>query len=318
MKINKQFKHLGRPKKSDAKAVNEQDRQQMTLFIDHLWMHDGLSEHTLNSYRNDLLQFARWLFESGKCLLTVERSLVQSYLSYRGEQGITARSGARMLSCLRRFYAYALEMQLIDFDPVAKVESPKLGKPLPHTLSEFDVERLLSAPDVETPLGVRDLAMLELMYASGLRVSELIAIQFGEIDLIQGVVRVMGKGSKERLVPFGDSAAEAIAVYLKSSRPELLGNKQTDVLFISQRGQQMSRQTFWHRIKQIAQLAGINSHLSPHTLRHAFATHLLSHGADLRTLQLLLGHSDMSTTQIYTHIAKERLKSIHKAHHPRA
>jgi len=303
--------------KTKTPAIQPADEQQISLFIDHLWMHDGLSQHTLNSYRTDLGLFSRWLSAQSAQLLAVTSELVLQFIADRAEAKYSARSTARMLSCLRRFYAYALENNVMMHDPTAQVESPKLAKPLPHSLSESDVEKLLAAPDGESLLGCRDLAMLELMYASGLRVSELINIEFSQISLNQGVLRVLGKGSKERLVPFGDAAAEAINRYLKTTRANYLGDKNCDYLFISKRGQKMTRQTFWYRIKYYAQVAGISKHLSPHTLRHAFATHLLSHGADLRTLQLLLGHSDLSTTQIYTHIAKERLKSIHAQHHPR-
>ncbi|TQV86746.1 site-specific tyrosine recombinase XerD [Aliikangiella coralliicola] len=280
-------------------------------------MHDGLSQHTLDSYRTDLTLFARWLKEQNLNLLEVNGEALQDYFSFRYDKKYSSRSTARLLSCLRRFYGYLLEQNLMTTDPTAKIAAPKLGKPLPHTLSESDVEKLLAAPDQEDELGIRDLAMLELMYASGLRVSELINLEFSQLSLVQGVLRVVGKGSKERLVPFGEAAMAAIENYLKKSRSLLLGSKVCDSLFLSKRGQKMTRQTFWYRIKHHAQQAGITKHLSPHTLRHAFATHLLAHGADLRTLQLLLGHSDLSTTQIYTHIAKERLKTIHGQHHPR-
>ena len=301
----------------DNKAINPVDAERITLFTDSLWMHDGLSQNTLDSYRSDLQLFSIWLCKQKQQFLSVDLEIVQDYLKYRHDNQYSARSTARLLSSLRRFYAYLLEQNLVDGDPTAKIASPKLGKPLPHSLSETDIELLLDAPDPDDILGSRDLAMLELMYASGLRVTELISLEFSQISLVQGAVRVVGKGNKERLVPFGDAASVAIENYLKSSRCLLLGTKTCDNLFLSKRAQKMTRQTFWHRIKQYAQLAGIKKHLSPHTLRHAFATHLLAHGADLRTLQLLLGHSDLSTTQIYTHIAKERLKSLHKEHHPR-
>jgi len=300
-----------------SKKINPQDEQHITRFVDSLWMHDGLSQHTLDSYRIDLTLFANWLFPQSINLLKVSDETVQLYLSHRYQQKYSARSTARLLSCLRRFYQYAIELALIDYDPLAKIKSPKLTRSLPHSLSEEDVELLLSAPDLEDPLGCRDQAMIELMYASGLRVSELVALEFTQISMNQGVVKIIGKGNKERLVPFGEMAQSSIEQYLKSSRSILLGSKQSDHVFLSRRGQSMTRQTFWHRIKFQAKVAGIKKHLSPHTLRHAFATHLLGHGADLRTLQLLLGHSDLSTTQIYTHIAKERLQQLHAAHHPR-
>jgi len=293
------------------------DAQQIALFADHLWMHDGLSQHTLSSYQTDLKIFARWLVGQNASLLSINESILQDYLSLRFSQKFSERSTARLLSTLRRFYAYAVEANSIQFDPTAKIASPKLSKPLPKTLSESDVEQLLNAPDVSTDIGIRDIAMIELMYASGLRVSELISIEFSQISLQQGVVRVLGKGSKERLVPFGEVALTAIEQYIKAARNTYVGNRSCDYLFVSARGKKMTRQTFWHRLKFYARQTSIKTDLSPHTLRHAFATHLLTHGADLRTLQLLLGHSDLSTTQIYTHIAKERLQHIHSVHHPR-
>jgi integrase/recombinase XerD len=302
---------------SDLASISQQDSQQIGFFADHLWMHDGLSKHTLSSYQNDLKKFAQWLKPQALSLLSIDDSNIQDYLSLRFSKKFSERSTARLLSTLRRFYAYAIEANLIDFDPTANIASPKLSKPLPKTLSESDVEQLLAAPDITTDIGIRDLAMIELMYASGLRVSELISVEFSQISLQQGVVRVMGKGSKERLVPFGDVALEAIERYIKLARANYLGGKTCDYLFVSSRGQQMTRQTFWYRLKFYTKHTSIKTDLSPHTLRHAFATHLLTHGADLRTLQLLLGHSDLSTTQIYTHIAKERLKQIHSEHHPR-
>lgn len=303
--------------KAAMTKINQADIDLISLFIDSIWMHDGLSQNTLNSYRTDLNLFSRWLAKNSSNLLLVNNQDLQNYLSLRHNKKYSARSTARLLSSLRRFYAYALEKTLITADPTAKIPSPKLGKPLPHTLSEFDVEQLLNATDPDDPIGCRDLAMLELMYASGLRVSELISLEFSQLSLLQGVVRVIGKGNKERLVPFGEAASAAIEGYLKNARGYFLNKTPSDHLFLSKRGTQMTRQTFWYRIKHYAQVIGIKKHLSPHTLRHAFATHLLAHGADLRTLQLLLGHSDLSTTQIYTYIAKERLKSLHQQHHPR-
>jgi len=302
---------------SDIIEINPRDQNQIESFADHLWMHDGLSQHTLASYQTDLKLFARWLNSQKSHLLGLSAFHLQDYLAARYQKKYSARSSARMLSSLRRFYAYAIEAKLIDHDPTAKIDSPKLGSPLPKTLSEAQVEALLQQPDLETDIGVRDRAMIEFMYASGLRVSELINIEFSQLSLLQGVVRVIGKGDKERLIPFGEQALVAIERYIKTCRNHYLGNKRSDHLFLSKRGQKMTRQTFWYRIKFYAQQANITVNLSPHTLRHAFATHLLSHGADLRSLQLLLGHSDLSTTQIYTHIAKERLQQIHAAHHPR-
>ena len=232
--------------------------------------------------------------------------------------GLTARSTARTLSSVRSFYRYLLRENKVVIDPTLQIDNPKMGRKLPDTLSEQEVEQLLEAPDVETPLGLRDRTMLEFLYAAGLRVSELVNLKITEINLRQGVLRVTGKGSKERLVPIGEEALRWLNGFVKDSRPSLLkGVTASDVVFPSNRGGCMTRQAFWYRVKLHAQTAGIRTHLSPHTLRHAFATHLLNHGADLRVVQLLLGHSDLSTTQIYTHVAKHRLKSLHKQHHPR-
>ena len=300
-----------------AKKIVEADATQISIFADYLWMHDGLSKNTLASYQTDLKLFAKWLMPIEYNLLSFDEGVLQSYLSQRFKKKYSQRSTARFLSTLRRFCAYAIEENLIDSDPTAKIALPKLSKPLPQTLSEKDIELLIAAPNIETDIGIRDVAMIELMYASGLRVSELINIQFSQLSLQQGVVRVMGKGSKERLVPFGEVALSAIERYVKTARVNYLGDLSSDYLFISRRGKKMTRQTFWYRLKHYSKLTNIKTKLSPHTLRHAFATHLLAHGADLRTLQLLLGHSDLSTTTIYTHVAKERLQQIHATHHPR-
>ncbi len=286
-------------------------------FIDAQWIERGLSENTLSAYRTDLIQFSQWLKTQSLKLENVSRADIQSYLGYRLNHHYKARSTARMLSCLRRFYRYLLNNHLIKEDPTLQIDNPKLGRPLPKTLSEHDIDILLSAPDINTPLGLRDRAMLETLYACGLRVSELVNLRLGEINLRQGVLRIMGKGSKERLVPLGEEAIRWIQQYIQHARPILLNEQKNDVLFPSQRGSVMTRQTFWHRLKKIAVEAGISKPLTPHTLRHAFATHLLNHGADLRVVQLLLGHSDLSTTQIYTHIAQHRLHDLHKQHHPR-
>ncbi len=297
--------------------LDPQDREQIENFADHLWMQDGLSQNTLASYQRDLKLFAIWLKTRNNSLTDLDSADIQDYLALRYKKKYSQRSTARLLSSLRRFYSYAIEAQLIAHDPTAKIDSPKLGSPLPKTLSETQVEDLLAQPDLDTDIGIRDRAMIEFMYASGLRVSELINIEFSQISLVQGVVRVIGKGNKERLIPFGEQALYAVERYIKTSRNHYLAGKSSDVLFLSRRGQKMTRQTFWYRIKFYAQQANIKVNLSPHTLRHAFATHLLTHGADLRSLQLLLGHSDLSTTQIYTHIAKERLQQLHATHHPR-
>lgn len=287
-------------------------------FLDALWLERGLSQNTLSAYRADLSLFATWLENKSTTLLSVSRDDVLAYLSYRYQKKFHPRSTARFLSCIRRFYHWLLREERIAIDPTLNVESPKLGRSLPKTLSEAEVEQLLAAPDVNTALGLRDRAMLEVLYASGLRITELISLSMTSINLRQGVVRVMGKGSKERLVPLGEEASSWMMKYIESARAELLNGAASEVLFISQRAQMMTRQTFWHRIKHHAATSGIRSRLSPHTLRHAFATHLLNHGADLRVVQLLLGHSDVSTTTIYTHVAKERLKSLYLQHHPRA
>ncbi|NLC99471.1 MAG: site-specific tyrosine recombinase XerD [Gammaproteobacteria bacterium] len=293
------------------------DLSALTRFLDAAWLQRGLSENTRMAYRSDLEHFARWLLERGETLLDVRRETLLEYLSWRLENGYKARSSARFLSGARGFYQYLLEEGLIIENPTLQVELPQIGRSLPDTLSEADVEALLAAPDIEEVLGLRDRCMLEVLYACGLRVTELISLTLDQLNMRQGVVRVMGKGSKERLVPLGETALDWLVLYIKEGRGELLNAASTDVLFPSQRGQQMTRQTFWHRIKIHAQQAGISKPLSPHTLRHAFATHLLNHGADLRVVQMLLGHSDLSTTQIYTHVAKARLQAIHSEHHPR-
>jgi integrase/recombinase XerD len=297
--------------------VNTEHQLLVDSYLDAIWMEKGLSDNTLASYRRDLAAFAEWLEKQGSQLLRVNSALLQNYLSARFEQQFSARSTSRLLSCLRGFFRYQVRESRIQADPTALVENPKLGRPLPKSLTEQDVEALLAAPDTSTALGLRDRTMLELLYATGLRVSELVGLSLHQVNLRQGVVRVFGKGSKERLVPVGEEALSWLQRYLRESRPMLFKEVQSDVLFPSSRGRQMTRQTFWHRLKQSAFTAGIEKPLSPHTLRHAFATHLLNHGADLRVVQMLLGHSDLSTTQIYTHIASSRMKSLHAQHHPR-
>ena len=286
-------------------------------YLSALWLERGLSENTLTSYRSDLESCSRWLRNQALDLLSAAESDVQAYLAVRFEQRNSARSVARALSCLRGFYAYCLREGKIKSNPTAMIESPKLGRPLPKSLTEEDVERLLQAPNSDTPVGMRDKAMLELLYATGLRVSELVGLELSQINLRQGVVRVMGKGGKERLVPVGEEALACLLTYLRETRQALLGKGGSEVLFPSARGVGMTRQTFWHRIKHWARIAGIEKPISPHVLRHAFATHLVNHGADLRVVQLLLGHSDLSTTQIYTHVARARMRELHAKHHPR-
>jgi len=286
-------------------------------FLDALWLEKGLSPHTRSAYRTDLLAFARWLEGRGLTLESVGRDAVLDHLGWRLSEGYQARSTARFLSGLRSFYRYAVREGRLAENPTLLVSMPQLGAPLPKSLSEADVEALLAAPDTEDTLGLRDRTMLEVLYATGLRVTELISLTLDEINLREGSLRVFGKGSKERLIPLGEEAIAWLESYLKTARPLLLGGQPGDILFPSQRGTPMTRQTFWHRIKLHAQVAGIRTSLSPHTLRHAFATHLLNHGADLRTVQMLLGHTSLSTTQIYTHVARVRLQQLHAQHHPR-
>ncbi|HTF94777.1 MAG TPA: site-specific tyrosine recombinase XerD [Cellvibrio sp.] len=299
------------------KTPCEPDLVLINAFLDSSWMEKGLSNHTQESYRRDLTQFAIWLNYHADGLMTADSAAIQRFLEFRFQQKLSSRTSARFLSCLRGFYRYLLRENLLKENPVALIENPKLGKPLPKSLTESDVEALLAAPDVENPIGLRDRTMLEVLYACGLRVSELVGLNMSQINLRQNVVRIIGKGSKERLVPMGEEAAIWLERYLCEARPVLLNNIPDEIVFPSTRAQPMTRQTFWYRIKYWAEVAGINAELSPHTLRHAFATHLLNHGADLRVVQLLLGHSDLSTTQIYTHVAKLRMKQQHALHHPR-
>lgn len=296
---------------------NQQDNPVIDGYLDAVWMEKGLSQNSLSAYRRDLIQFDQWLGTVHTSLLSVDKTDVEGYLAHRLERRHSARSTARLLSCLRGFYRWQLRERHVDSDPTLDIDAPKLPRSLPKSLTESEVEALLDAPDTEDAVELRDRAMLELLYASGLRVSELVTLRVGQINLAQGVLRVVGKGSKERLVPTGEEALQWLQRYLRHSRPVLLGERGGDVLFPSRRGRQMTRQTFWHRIKTYALRADIEKHLSPHTLRHAFATHLINHGADLRVVQLLLGHSDLSTTQIYTHVARQRLKELHARHHPR-
>lgn len=286
-------------------------------FLDAVWMEEGLSDNTLSAYRSDLLIFAQWLHGQAKNLLEVDNGLLSGFLGSRFHAGVSARTSARLLSSLRRFYGYCLRENLITVDPTGLIVSPHIGKPLPTSLSEHDVDLLLAAPETSNALGHRDKTMLEMLYATGLRVSELVNLKFTEISFRQGVVRITGKGDKERLVPVGEEAMAWLESYMTQARPVILGGRQSDYLFVTRRGGSMTRQSFWYIIKRYAKKAGITRDLSPHTLRHAFATHLLNHGADLRVVQLLLGHADLSTTQIYTHIAKERLQELHAKYHPR-
>ena len=284
-------------------------------FLDAVWVEQGLSENTLSAYSSDLRIFAKWL--AGKSMLEVDTGDLSKFLASRYNAGIGNRSSARILSSLRRFYGYYIRENRLAIDPTALIESPHIGRPLPVSLSEQDVDLLLSAPEVTNTHGFRDKAMLEMLYATGLRVSELVGLKFEQISFRQGVVRIIGKGNKERLVPVGEEAMSWLESYMNNARKTILGERQCDYLFVTNRADGMTRQAFWHIIKRHAKKAGINKELSPHTLRHAFATHLLNHGADLRVVQLLLGHADLSTTQIYTHIARERLKELHSKFHPR-
>lgn len=293
------------------------DQSLIESFIDSLWMERGLSENTLSAYRSDLGLFQKFINTRKITLLCVQRADILSYLAARSTQGGRPRSTARMLSTLRRFYRYQVRIKQISTDPTAQIDAPKIGRPLPDSLTEKEVELLLAAPDIDDYLGLRDRSMIEMLYATGLRVSELVRLSCDEINLNLGFVKIIGKGGKERLVPTGEEAQEWLQRYFIEARPFILGNRQTNFLFVTKRGSSMTRQAFWHIIQKYAGLAGIHKHLSPHTLRHSFATHLLNHGADLRVVQMLLGHSDLSTTQIYTHIARARLKSLHAEHHPR-
>ncbi|MFB9135988.1 site-specific tyrosine recombinase XerD [Vibrio olivae] len=288
-------------------------------FLDAMWMERGLSENTLASYRNDLMKLLAWMEENNYRLNFISLTGLQQYQTWLLDQDYKQTSRARMLSAIRRLFQYLHREKVRADDPSALLVSPKLPKRLPKDLTEDQVDALLNAPDPNDPLELRDKAMLELLYATGLRVTELVSLTMENISLRQGVVRVTGKGGKERLVPMGEDAVDWIETFLEKGRSILLGEQTSDVVFPSKRARQMTRQTFWHRIKHYAVLAGIDTEmLSPHVLRHAFATHLLNYGADLRVVQMLLGHSDLSTTQIYTHVATERLKQIHNQHHPRA
>ncbi|MEW5788035.1 MAG: site-specific tyrosine recombinase XerD [Pseudomonadota bacterium] len=291
---------------------------ELDRFCDALWLEDGLSPRSLESYRRDLTQLFAWLGEQHIAPDQAQRDRIQAFLAHRTlDQGIAARSLARQLTAIKRYHRWLLREGRRPDDPSLTVEAPRLPKPLPKTLSESEVEALLAAPDVATPLGLRDKAMLEALYAAGFRVSELVGLPLAAVSLTDGVARVMGKGRKERLVPLGEEARDWIAHYQAEARPVLLKGRGSEALFVTERGGPMTRQMFWYLIKRHAATAGIRSALSPHTLRHAFATHLLNHGADLRVVQILLGHADIATTQIYTHVAKERLKRLHAQHHPR-
>jgi integrase/recombinase XerD len=286
-------------------------------FLDAVWMERGLSPNTLAAYRADLTALERWLDERHAGLESARRGDLLEFMASRVQAGAQPRSTARQLSSFRRFYRYLVREGSVREDPTAQIAMPKVGRSLPRSLTEEEVEALLASPAVSDPLGHRDRTMFEVLYATGLRVSELVSLKLTSVNLGQGVLRIVGKGNRERLIPLGEEAVQWLQQFLQGPRIEILLERQTDYLFPTRRGDCMTRQAFWHIIKRHAQKAGIRKELSPHTLRHAFASHLLNHGADLRVVQLLLGHSDLSTTQIYTHVARERLKELHSQHHPR-
>ena len=303
-------------KKNDARA-REASQAGIDRFIDALWLEDGLSSNTLAAYRLDLQGYADWLAqEPGKALDATQEADLLAYMAAR-HAGTRATTANRRLTVFKRYFRWALREKLLVQDPTLRLATAKQALRVPRTLSEAQVEALLGAPDVDTPLGLRDRTMLELMYASGLRVTELVTLKSVHVGLDEGALRVTGKGSKERLVPFGEEARAWLCRYLTQARPVILGGQHADALFVTARGAGMTRQMFWQLIKKHAAAAGVHVPLSPHTLRHAFATHLLNHGADLRAVQLLLGHADISTTQVYTHVARERLRQLHAKHHPR-
>jgi len=292
-------------------------RSVIDRFLDAIWMERGLSENTLGAYRADLVALNQRLESNNVSLVSASRADIMDYIAWRVKGGSKPRSTARQLSSFRRFYRYMLREGVISEDPTVNIAMPKIGRSLPQSLTEQDVDALLAAPKVAEPLGHRDRTMLEVLYATGVRVSELINLKLNQINLNQGVLRIIGKGDRERLIPLGDEAQDWIREFIDGPRGEILLERQTEYLFPTRRGDRMTRQAFWHIIKRYAKKAGISKKLSPHTVRHAFATHLLNNGADLRVVQLLLGHSDVSTTQIYTHVARERMKELHGRHHPR-
>jgi len=294
------------------------DEREIDRFVDSLWAQKGLAELTLQAYRQDLRQFSRWLAARGLELVSADPSSIQQYLASRFDSGASASSNARLLSTLKQYYRHLVRGGERTDNPTALISAPKIHRGLPQSLAESEVEKLLEAPDLDSPYGLRDRCMLELMYGSGLRVSELVGLRLDQVNTNLGLVRLVGKGSKERVVPIGEEALHWLAEYLRQARAELVNNRQPgDALFLSSRGRAITRQAFWQNIKKYLLKAGVKTVFSPHSLRHAFATHLLNHGADLRTVQMLLGHSSLSTTQIYTHVAQARLASIHAAHHPR-
>ncbi len=303
--------------KNGTTATVQRSEELVDRFLDAIWMERGLSQNTLGAYRADLMTLGRGLAEHDKSIELADKADLLAFIAKRVESGAKPRSTARQLSSFRRFFRYIMREGMRDSDPTADIEMPRIGRSLPQTLTEDEVDALLNAPNTDEPLGHRDRAMLELLYATGLRVSELINITQSQINFNQGVLRIVGKGDRERLIPLGEEAQRWMRDFIDGPRMEILLERQTDYMFPTRRGDRMTRQAFWHIIKRYAQKANIRSKMSPHSLRHAFATHLLNRGADLRVVQLLLGHSDLSTTQIYTHVARERLKDLHREHHPR-
>ncbi len=300
------------------KATANRDHPDIDRFIDSLWSQKGLADLTLSAYQQDLLQFSRWLATHRQKLSAADQSSIQQFLAERFSGGASARSNARLLSTLKQYYRHLIRVGERQDNPTALISAPKIHRSLPQSMGETDIEKLLEAPDLESNYGLRDRCMLELMYSSGLRVSELVGLQLNQVNTNLGLVRLIGKGNKERVIPVGEEALHWLAQYMKQARPGLQSAKLiNDALFLSSRGSAITRQAFWQNIKKHLLKAGIKTVFSPHSLRHAFATHLLNHGADLRTVQMLLGHSSLSTTQIYTHIAQSRLQSIHAQHHPR-
>ena len=298
--------------------TNNSDTDQIIdAFIDSIWLEQGLSKSTLSAYRSDINVLGKWASKKRLKIEDISRADLLDFIADKAHSGISARTSARMLSSFRRFYGYLFQEEIISTNPTEKISMPKIGKSLPKLLTEEEVLQLIKAPNSKKPLGFRDRTMLEILYATGLRVSELVSLKLADVNLNQGYVRVMGKGSKERLVPMGNIAKRRLKNFLDGPITEILGERQSEFLFPTKTSKHMSRQAFWQIIKKYSKKVGIKSDLSPHSLRHAFATHLINHGADLRVVQMLLGHSDLSTTQIYTHIAQHRLKDIHQKHHPR-
>ena len=298
--------------------MSDSDRQILDAFIDNIWIEKGLSQNTLDSYRSDLEQFSSWLKKNNLSYIKTSKKEILSYLSFLFQKGLGSKTVARKLSSLKSFFRYLVFKSIIPNNPSSEVETPKLLKSIPKSISEKEVEALLAAPDEKTDIGLRDKTMIETLYSCGLRISELTNLELLNLNLRQGVIRVIGKGQKERLVPMGDQLIGLLELYISSSRKNLLNKRHSDFLFLSTRGQRMTRQSFWHRIKHYCLASGFEpDKISPHVLRHAFATHLLNNGADLRVVQLLLGHSDLNTTQIYTEVARQRLKRLHTEHHPR-